>query len=246
LGAVQGVILNYDERSIDTAGDYLDELFGTNPLLEGKTPESLKKPVYITSADGAYSIHRVQAIKKIRGQDNSMFDDFIFACLDDYMLGLELWNSGFKVKALPIITAKHSRGTSFNRAGALRAYLLARNMIILHEISNSRYRNLAKLLFLRQLYGWFLWRILGLRIEQGSKELPALLSRAFVDGIRIGRTKRRLGETIDIYMAPILRIGYATALLGIMTRQRLMDSSIRKELDKIARTPEQEPCTRAL
>lgn len=238
LGAVQGVILNYDERSIDTAGDYLDELFGTHALLEGKPPESLKKPLYITSADGAYSIHRVQAIKKIRGQNNSLFDDYIFACLDDYMLGLKFWNSGFKVKAFPIVTAKHNRGTSFNRVSALRAYLSARNWIILHEISNSRYRNLAKLFFLKQLYVWFSWRILGSKIELGSKEPPALLSKAFVDGIRIGSTRRRLGYTIDIYKAPILRIEYAKALLGLMIRQRLIDSSIRKELDRIARSAE--------
>jgi len=234
LGSAQGVILNYDERSIDTAGDFLDELFGTHALLEGKPPESLKKPLYITSADGAYSIHRVEAIKKIRGQ-NSLFDDFIFACLDDYMLGLKFWNSGFKVKAFPIVTAKHNRGTSFNRVSALRAYLGARNVIMLNEISNSRYKNLAKLLFLKQLYGWSLWKILGSKAELGSKELPALLSRAFVDGVRIGRTRRRLGDTIDMYKAPILRIEYATALLAFMIRQRLIDSSIRNELDRMAR-----------
>jgi len=239
LGAVQGVILNYDERSIDTAGDYLDELFATHPLLEGKHPESLRKPVYITSADGAYSIYRVQAIKKIRGQSDELFDDFIFACLDDYILGLKLWNSEFKVKALPFITAKHRRGTSFNRVGALRAYLGARNTIILHEISNSRYKNLAKPLFLKQLCGWFLWKILRSKVDLGSREMPALLSRAFVDGMGVGRTKRRLGDTIDIYKAPILRIEYSRALLGIMIRQRLIDSAIRKELDKITHEGEQ-------
>jgi len=234
LGSAQGVILNYDERSIDTAGDYLDELFRTHPLLEGKHPQSLGKPVYITSADGAYSIHRVEAIKKTTGRNDSILDDFIFACFDDYLLGLRLWNSGFKVKTFPLITAKHKRGTSFNRANPLRAYLGARNWIILNEISNSRYKNLIKPLFVKQLYEWFLAKIFSLNTELGSRELPPLLSRAFLDGMRIGRTKRRLGETIDMYRAPILRIPYLTALLGITTRLQSIDPHIRKELDKIA------------
>lgn len=234
LGSAQGVILNYDENSIDTAGDYLDEFFFTHPLLEGKLPGSLSKPVYITSADGAYSIHRVQAIRKMKGQNNNLFDDFVFACLDDYMLGLELWNSGFKVRAFPLITAKHRRGTSFNRVGALRTYLTARNQIMLHEISNSRYKNLFKLLFLKQLYGWSMKSILNSKAKLGSKELPAIFSRAFVDGTRIGRKRKKLGNTIDVYKAPILRIKHANAFLGIMIRQGFIDSSAKEELDKIA------------
>ena len=150
------------------------------------------------------------------------------------MLGLKLWNNGFKIKAIPLITARHRRGSSFKKVRPLQTYLGARNLMILNEISNSRYKNLITLLSFKQLSGWFLYKILGLKTEQGSKELPALISKAFIDGIRIGRMKRRLGETIDIYKAPVLRIKFSAALLGIMIRLRLIDPYIKKELDKIA------------
>lgn len=233
LGAVQGVILNYDEKTIDTAGDYLSELFGTCSRAQGKLLKPLRKSVSITSADGAYSIYRVEAIKKTTNQDDCLFDDYIFACYDDYMLGLKVWNNGFKIKAVPLITAKHRRGTSFEKVRPLQFYLGVRNRIILNEISNSRYKNLLRLFFLKQLYVYFLFKIFGLNTEPSSKELPALLSRAFLDGMRIGRMKKKLGETIDMYKAPILRIKPLTALLGIMTRPRLIDAHVKKELDKI-------------
>jgi GT2 family glycosyltransferase len=234
LGAVQSVILNYDEKTIDTAGDYLSELLGTYSRAQGKLLKPLRKWVYVTSADGAYSIYRVKAVKKTTNHDDSFFDDFIFACLDDYMLGLKVWNNGFKVKAVPLITAKHRRGSSFKKVGPLLFYLGVRNRIILNEISNSKYKNLLRLFFVKQLYVYFLFKIFGLKTEPSSKEIPALLSKAFLDGIRIGRMKKKLGETIDMYKAPILRIKPLTAFLGIMTRPRLIDTHLRKELDKIA------------
>ena len=233
LGAVQGVILNHDERSIDTAGDYITELFYAESLFQGEHPESLKKPVYITSADAAYSIFRVKAINKIPDQNNRLFDDYLFGYFDDHMLGLKLWNSGFKIKAFPIITAKHRRGSSFKKVGPLQTYLGARNLIIINEISNSRYKNLIRLLSFRQLSARFLAKISGLNVEHGSKDLPALVSRAFIDGIKIGTARRKLGERIDIYKAPILKIQPLTAFLGTLARLQLIEPHVKKELDKI-------------
>lgn len=233
LGAAQGIILNYDEKSIDTAGDYISELLTTHPLLEGRPPNSLKKPVFITSADAAYSIFRVEAIKKISSRNDNIFDNFLFACFDDYLLGLKIWNAEYKIKTFPIITCKHNRGSSFKKARPLQGYLNVRNVLAINEISNSRYKNLIKILFLRQLSGWFLAKYAGLITDPEYKKLPALLSRGFTDGIKIGIKKKRQGEKIDIYKAPILKVRLPTALLR-MIKLRVFEQKIRAELNRIA------------
>jgi len=235
LGAVQGIILNYDEETIDTAGDYLSELFNTLSRGQGGRIQP-KREVYATSPDGAYSICRVEAIKKAMGSDRRIFDDFIFACFDDHILGLRLWNSGFKVKVVSLITAKHKRGSSFKKVTLLQFYLGVRNYIALNEMSNSRYKNLLRIFFVKQLFVYFLsriFRIFGLKTQPDCKEAAAVFLSAFIDGIRIGRMKRKRKDTVDMYKAPIVRIEPLIAFLGVMTRPRLIDAYVRKQLDKI-------------
>ncbi|MEM2779673.1 MAG: glycosyltransferase family 2 protein [Candidatus Bathyarchaeia archaeon] len=217
LGAAQGIILNYDEKSIDTAGDFVTELLNTYTFLEGKPPGSLKEPIYTTSADAAYSIFRVEAIKKLSNQSGKIFDD-LFACFDDHLLGLRIWNAGYEIKVFPIITAKHRRGSSFSKFKPLQLYLITRNILIVNAISNSRYKILIVLLTLRWLMGWVVARFLGLLKEPEHKELPALLLRAFIDGLKIGRMKKWQATKIDIYKAPILNVKFWDALLKVVTQ----------------------------
>ena len=233
LGAAQGVITNYDGRSIDTAGDFLTELLDACPLLEGKDPLSLRKSVYITSADGAYSIYRIEFIQRMTCQTGNLFDEYLFAYYDDYLLGLRLWNNGFKVKGFPLITARHRRGTSFSELKQSRKiYLWMRNRIILNELSNNRYKILIRLLFLRGLFVYFFKNFLNMRFISKNTSVP----RAFIDGIRmVGDARKSTGE-IDIYSAPILRITPLRAIHAILTRPRSIqtDRTIQKELETIA------------
>lgn len=233
LGASQGVISYLDEKTVDTAGDYLTEMLTAASLLNGKSPQSLEKPVFVTSADAAYSIFRTKAVDSIPDQEKCLFSGYLFGCFDDHMLGLKLWNAGFKIKAFPIITAKHRRGASFNKAPALQTYLYVRNMLIINEVSNSRYKNLIKLLWLKQLPARFFGNVLGLILDNDSKESPSLIARAFIDGIRIGRVRRKVGEAIDIYKAPVLQIRPLTAFLGTVLRMNFFKSNVREQLDKI-------------
>ncbi|MEM3672955.1 MAG: glycosyltransferase family 2 protein, partial [Candidatus Bathyarchaeia archaeon] len=174
LGAAQGIILNYNEKTVDTAGDFISELLETHTLLQGEKPKIYEKPILVTFANAAYSIFRVETIKKIHKEKNRMFDD-LFACFDDQLLGLRIWNAGYKIKAFPIITAKHNRGSSFKKVKPIQLYLIFRNVLLVNEISNSRYKNLIKLLYLRQLLGWFISKIFGLINDPEYKKLPALL-----------------------------------------------------------------------
>jgi len=215
LGAVQGIILNYDERSIDTAGDFVSELLETPTPLQGFPPDSLKKPIFATSADAAYSIFRVEAIEKLSNARWKIFDD-LFACFDDHLLGLRIWNAGYKIKVFPIITAKHNRGSSFRKVQPLQLYLIIRNVLIVNEISNSRYKNLIRLLILRELAKWIMAKFLGLIKIPEYKKMPALLLKAFAEGIKTGRSKNWQMAKIDLYKAPIFAVRFTDALSQII------------------------------
>lgn len=234
LGASQGVILNFDGRSIDTAGDYLSELLEATSLFQNKSIHSLKKPVYSTSADAAYSIFRVDAISSIASLNGGIFDDCLFGYFDDHLLGLRLWNNSFRVKVFPIITAKHRRGSSFGKKLTLQAYLSTRNLLILNEISNSRYKNLIKLGSLRKLTTLLMSQFLDFPVKQKAQDVFAISSKAFADGLRLGRAKNRLGERIDLYKAPMLKVNVSTALLKNIVSAQIAERHLEKELDKIA------------
>lgn len=233
LGAVHGVILNLDERSIDTAGDYLSELFEATSLYQGYNPKSLEAPVFTTSPDAAYSVLRVEAIKRIALQNKQLFDNYLFCYFDDHILGLRLWNAGFKVKVFPIITSKHNRGTSFKRSRTLQAYLKMRNLLILNEISNSRYKKLVNLLCFRKVSTLPIHKLADSKVEESSDLIMATL-KGFIDGTRIGRTRRRLGDRIDIYKAPILEVDPLLAFKGATISSKLFPLHLEKELNKIA------------
>ena len=237
LGATQGVILNLHEKTIDTAGDYISELLQATSLFQENKPNSLQKPVYATSADAAYSLFNIQAINKIPDQNGNLFDNYLFGYYDDHILGLKLWNQGFKIKVFPFITAKHRRGTSFKKAHPLQTYLRTRNLLILNEISNSRYKNLIKLLCLRQLSTLFFTTITSSKTERKQRESSRLTSKAFTDGIRIGRNRCHLGEKIDLYKAPILEVQPSAALAETIVSLQLADTHLEKSLNKIANLP---------
>jgi GT2 family glycosyltransferase len=233
LGAVQGVILNYDEKTIDTAGDYLSELFEATSLLQGKPPKSLKKPVFATSPDAAYSILRVKAIQKMSNQRDQLFENYLFAHLDDHILGLKLWCNGFRVQVFPTIMAKHNRGTSIKRVSVLHTYLGIRNLLILNEISNSRHKNLVKFLCFRRFSEVLFSRVFGFGDAKAMGMLSAV-SKGFLDGIGIGRYQRYTGERIDIYKAPILKVSPMEAYIGTAISPHLASQRLERELCKIA------------
>ena len=107
LGAAQGVILTLNGKFVDTAGGFMSELLTSHHLFKGHVAKALKKPVYITYADGSYSIYRIEAVKKAVGSDDRLFNDYIFAYYEDSILCLKIWNIGYKIMSIPIITARH-------------------------------------------------------------------------------------------------------------------------------------------
>jgi GT2 family glycosyltransferase len=233
LGAVQGVILEYNGRSIHTAGNFLSETFGIPALLGGKHPDSLKKDIYITAADGAYSLYRVQAITKTTERVDRLFDNFVFACYDDFNLGLKLWNHGFKIKALPAIVARHARGASFKRKRLLLTYLFIRNRIVLNEVSNSRYKTLTRALVIKEMVANSFLSLVRVGRKNDHRNYSRIINRAVIDGMKIARSRKRLREKIDIYKAPSIKVNAASALLALAVSFRYADFCVERQMEHI-------------
>ena len=196
LGGLQGVILQYGTRLIDSAGDYTDELIRGYLLGNGyEYPWILRRPIYITYADGSVTLYRVESVLKCVGE--RLFIDEFFAYGDDSILGLMLWNCNFLSISIPEVVAHHARGSTFKKIGGLATYLIDRNRIAQTFITNSRYRHVILLHTLRNI---------ATSLLSSGPEVSKMLARAFVDSIRLGKKLRSRGIFMDLYKAPIMRV----------------------------------------
>jgi len=223
LGAVQGITVRYsDASSVDTAGGFLTELLTSHLAFSGSSPQSVKHGFYVTYADGAYAVYRVEAVRRALGWSDRLFHDYTFAYLDDVYLGLKLWGAGFRVASIPVVTAKHERGSTFGRAGPALD-LGVRAWVALNEISNSRFRHVVNLL------------LLGTAVAK-SLRMKASTLAAVRSGRRLGRLLKLLGEEIDIYRAPIIRIP-PEALPQCLSLRRRFDECVEREIEKLVEGP---------
>jgi GT2 family glycosyltransferase len=196
LGGLQGVILRYGTRLIDSAGDYADELLRVYLLGNGhEYPWILRRPIYITNADASAALYRVESVLKCVGE--KLFIDEFFAYGDDSTLGLMLWNCKFPLISIPEVVAYHARSSTFKRISSLGVYLIDRNRIAQAFITNSKYRNVILLHALRNAVTSLL---------SYGPEVSKMLIRAFIDGVKLGKLLRNRGIFIDLYKAPIMRV----------------------------------------
>ncbi|MEM0059176.1 MAG: glycosyltransferase family 2 protein [Desulfurococcaceae archaeon] len=199
VAGLQGVVLKYGSRLIDTAGDYVDELLLTHVLGNNQVyPWTLRKPIYVTYADGCCSLYRVESLLKCTG--GKPFINEFFGYGDDNVLGLMLWSCGCRLIAIPEVIASHARGLTFGRGkSTISTYLGERNRVALTQITNTRYKQVVLLHALRNLITLFLPRT-------GFSSLAKTKARVVVDGVRLGRRLKNQGVFLDIYKAPLVKI----------------------------------------
>jgi GT2 family glycosyltransferase len=196
LGGLQGVILQYGTRLIDSAGDYVDELLRPCRLgADHEFPWILRKPVYVTFTTGAVALYDVGAVLKCVG--NKLFLDELFVYYDDVVLGLMMWSCGFSSISIPKIVAYHARGSTFRRKGSFGVYFFERNRIAIALISNTRYKHMVFLHAARNIVTAML---------KTELDVSKIETRALADGLELGKLLRSRGIFIDLYKAPIMRI----------------------------------------
>ena len=228
VAGVQGVILKYKSNIIDSAGDFINEILYPYALGMNKPyPWIIRKPMYITYADGSCSLYRIDYITKCLG--NRLFIDEFFGYADDNVLGLMLWGCNYKLVSIPEVVASHARGMTFGKKkGSLAFYLGERNRIALSMITNTRYRRVILAHALRNL------SVSMLRDKLGYES--KMLSRAIIDGLSLGEKLRFRGVHIDIYKAPIIRISPKVIPLFFMSKrvvERYYEKWIQQNLNNL-------------
>ncbi len=211
LGAAQGVILR-PGLSVDSAGAYITEFIASLHAYSGCQASKVKRPFYATYASGAYSIYRVKALHRA-GLIDRLFDWEFFAYHDDNVLGLRLWQSGYKVVVIPYVTAIHVGNATFGRYTFRRLYHSVLSMIALNEAANSRFKGLNRILIL--LYAL---RSSIISLATGGASQGQSPIKGFINGLRIAARKR---ERIDLYRAPIPRYPPWVMVLSIVARRLL-------------------------
>ncbi|MEM3448448.1 MAG: glycosyltransferase, partial [Nitrososphaerota archaeon] len=112
VGGVQGKILTWDSKRIDSAGCVLTQDGNTYAIGRSLPANSCNKIIPITYSDGAFSVYRVKAIENCGG----LFLPYFFMYGDDYELGIRLWRCGYKIVYVPIIAGCHYRSATINSA----------------------------------------------------------------------------------------------------------------------------------
>jgi len=210
VAGLQGVVLRYGTRIIDTAGGYVDEMLHTYVLGSNEEfPWILRNPVYVSYTDGSCSLYRVEKILKCLG--NRLFVEEFFSYGDDNVLGLMLWDYGYKLASIPEAVAEHVRGLTSGRLPFFSAYLCTRNRVTLACTTNTRYKSLVLLHVIRNV----------VTSTRFGTNLAQYLLRALVDGVRLGNKLKNKGLFIDIYKAPLIKIPPEKVAIYFTTKSTL-------------------------
>ncbi len=199
IGGLNGVVLKYGGNIIDSAGVFLSEMLNAYVPGEGmRYPWILKRPYYVTYADGCCALYKVDHLLRCCGGRIFVNEGFMY--FDDYLLGLMLWNHGFKLACIPKIVAEHASGSTIGEGSPLQHYFGARGRVALSLISNSRFKELILLQSIRGLY-----KCVSLR--------SSVCTRTVIDGLKLGKlVMLKYGIFIDLYKAPIIKLNSLWAL----------------------------------
>jgi len=218
VACVQGVLYVPDGR-LWSAGCYLDELMGAGAICGGiskvECPD-IHKPQEPTYLDGAYIICKTEVLKQL----GTPFIDETFAYLDDNILGLRLWNAGYKLLFIPHDFGVHYVSQTFRRTGLQQYYALRSRIARL--VATEVPRKYAKELYLFKL---------------------SILSRKiYIDGLQLGKLiVDRIGK-LSLCKAPHLRLSaYDAYLSAVVPLYRTIKHKIRRQktivtYDKLTRT----------
>lgn len=139
IGAVSGLIYFGDGRTIYSAGGYVNETWTGGGICHGALPgdcPGMNKEHHVTYADGAYMVVRVDAVKNAMPHGKPFINE-TYLYLDDSLLGLVLWNKGYKVKYIPIKAGRHY--ASMTTRGLTSLYYGYRATMALLMILRTRY-----------------------------------------------------------------------------------------------------------
>ena len=218
VGAAQGITLT-PRGSLESYGFILDEMLAGHGIPLQKSPKDIKAPFTVTYVLGACAIYDVRAVLEAWHGAERLFFDWAFAYFDDRVLALQLWNAGWKCRAYPIIAGKHFKSRSFGLFNPFKIYLNLRNLIILGEITNSRFKKLIPLLAVRDMISVLEKNITTYK----NKQITQFVYKAFSDAYKISRKLIKKGYLLDLYKAPIIKLNLADYLEMLIIRRKVIN-----------------------
>ncbi len=216
VAAVSGLIYYGDGRIIYSAGGWGgDELWFFDDICNGFVIDEcpgINKEHHVTYSDGAYMVVRVDAVRRTMPNGKPFIDE-TFLYLDDVLLGLVLWNKGYKSMYIPINAGLHF--TSMTTRGPLISRYVIRSFTALSIIVETKYSNTTKhLLMIR--------RSIGNKILCLFKDDFCLKYYGYIDGIRLGNYLRSVLGTLNLYKAPYVKVSiYDLIKEALMVRGRV-------------------------
>jgi len=224
VACVQGVLYVPDGR-LWSAGCYLDELMGAGTICGGISKAEclgIHKPQEPTYLDGAYIICKSEVLKRL----GTPFIDETFAYLDDNILGLRLWNTGYRLLFVPHDFGVHYVSQTFRRTGLQQYYALRSRIARL--VATEVPRKHAKKLHLFKL------SILS--------RLSILPRKVYIDGVQLGKLiVDRIGK-LSLCKAPHLRLSaydaYLSAVIPLYRtlKRKMFNQKTIVTYDKLTRT----------
>jgi GT2 family glycosyltransferase len=220
IGALNGAVLNYNNNMLNNVPSFLDELFGIVTSYPSEFKDWKFKEIYETYPYGAVALLKNEAILEANKGINQIFDEEIFIYFDDTLLGLKLWNIGWKVLFYPLLTARHLGGGStkviFHR------YHMLRSRTATIKAVNHKYKKLTNL----YLYKNYLWNI---------REFPKhgkYFKKALNEGKQVGKILKKR-YNLDLYKAPIIKLSLSEVLTKVLFSSKIVTNKKCKELLKL-------------
>ncbi len=206
VGAASGLILFGDGRTVCSAGGVVTELWSAGGICRDASCSECygrEKPYYVTYADGAYMVVKADAIRSAC-PDGKPFLDEAFLYFDDYVLGLVLWNRGYKVKYYPVKAGLHY---AHRTAKPVISYYSARARVALMKVVETRFKTMVPAFLLMWLV------VYSLMCVTDSTKSRALVRGAY-DGLRLGSFAKKKVGALSLYRAPYVRLGFKHSMSG--------------------------------
>jgi GT2 family glycosyltransferase len=213
IAAVSGLIFFGDGERIYSAGGYVADYWYFAGICTGAREHEcpgINKSHYVTYADGAYMLVKAEAIQR-NCPDGKPFIDETFLYVDDYLLGVILWNRGYKVAYVPVKSGTHYVSLTTDSRKTWRYYGWRATTIGINVIK-------TKLTYLKQLY--IARRLIGYRllsiINKQRHEDYSMILKGVRDGLELSSIiKERVG-ILDLEKIPHIHVNTIDTLLELL------------------------------
>jgi len=217
IGAANGLLYLGDRKRINTAGNYISEDWSLgcicNNVFEYECP-GVDKLHYITYPTGAYMVVKAEIIKKVF-PEGKPFIDSTFLYLDDDLVGLTLWNYGYKVAYIPIEAGMHFENLTLKRMSKIALYYATRAQIARINVIRTRFYTNRYVYVIAATIRYILINVLS------GRNIFVSPIRVVNDGLKLSELIKHKIRVLDLYKAPFVPVNTINSWNRLITRHIL-------------------------